>query len=78
MLANALRPKTLFVGLVGSYGWGTKIAETFNMLTGGVKKAERLEPLLFEGLPTEEDMKRVDAYAEQLADKILSLGDSLI
>jgi len=78
LLANALRPKTRFIGLVGSYGWGTKIAESFDALTSGMKKAERLEPLLFEGLPTEEDLIRVDAYADELADKILALGDMLI
>lgn len=73
MLANALRPKTKFIGMIGSYGWGTKVSETFDALTAGFKKAERLAPILVEGLPTEEDLEKVDEFAEQLADKIMAL-----
>ena len=78
LVMNAIRPKTRFIGLAGSFGWGTKCNETFIALTGGMKKAERLEPLLFEGLPTEEELAKVDAYADLLAEKILSLGDDLV
>jgi len=78
MVVNALRPKTRFIGLVGSYGWGTKIEEVFVSLTSGLKKAHRLETLLFEGLPTEEDLLKVDQYADDLAEKILALGDELL
>lgn len=78
LVMNAIRPKTKFIGLIGSYGWGTKIAETFAVLTGGMKKAERLEPLLLEGLPTEEEMMAIDAYADALAEKVLALGDQLL
>jgi len=78
LVVNALHPKTRFVGLVGSYGWGTKIGEIFESLTSGMKKAEKLTPLLIEGLPTEADLVKVDEYADQLAAKILALGDDLI
>jgi len=78
MVVNALRPKTRFIGLVGSYGWGTKIEEVFVSMTSGLKKAHRLETLLFEGLPTEEELVKVDQYADILAEKILSLGDDLL
>jgi len=78
LVVNAMHPKTRFIGLAGSYGWGTKIAGIFDSLTGGMKKTQRLDPLLFEGLPTEEDLLKVDEYADQLAAKILSLGDELI
>jgi flavorubredoxin len=78
LVVNAIRPKTRFIGLAGSFGWGTKVKDTFEALTGGMKKAERLEPLLFEGLPTEDDLAKVDAYADLLAEKILSLGDALV
>ncbi len=78
MVVNALRPQTRFIGLVGSYGWGTNIEEVFNTLTVGMKKTQRLETLLFEGLPTEEELVRVDAYANDLADKILALGEDLL
>ena len=78
MVVNALRPDTRFIGLVGSYGWGTKIEDVFNSLTSGLKKAERLETLLYEGLPTEEELVKVDEYADRLAEKILALGDDLL
>jgi len=78
MVVNALRPDTRFIGLVGSYGWGTKIEDVFNSLTSGLKKAERLETLLYEGLPTEAELVKVDEYADRLAEKILALGDDLL
>lgn len=73
LLSSALRPKTRFIGLVGSYGWGTKIAEVFDSLTPGFKKAERLPPLLVEGLPDEKDLEKLDTYADELAEKLLKL-----
>ena len=73
LLANALRPKTKFIGMIGSYGWGTKVSETFDSLTSGFKKAERLQPVLVEGLPTEEALEKIDEYADALADKISAL-----
>lgn len=78
MIASALKPKTKFIGLMGSYGWGTRISEIFDGLTAGLKKAEKLEPLLIEGLPTEEDLEKIDRYAEMLAQKIHGLGDQLV
>lgn len=78
MVVNALRPQTRFIGLVGSYGWGTKIEESFVSLTSGMKKTHRLETLLFEGLPTAADLIKVDEYADSLADKILALGEDLL
>lgn len=78
MISNALRTKTALIGLLGSYGWGTKVSEVMNELTAGLKKAERLDPLLFEGLPGDEELLRIDQYADMLAEKINGLGDRLI
>jgi hypothetical protein len=47
-------------------------------LTAGLKKAERLEPMLFEGLPGEEELRQIDRYADALAEKINALGDRLL
>ena len=69
-LANALRPKTKFVSLIGSYGWGTKIAEHITgMLTN--LKAEILPPVIVKGHPKEEDFRTLD----RLADEILAKAD---
>lgn len=74
LITNAVRPKTRFFGLIGSYGWGTKIIETIDSQTGNLK-VERLEPVLVKGLPTAEDLARLDRFATELADKILALPD---
>jgi len=65
-LANALRPKTKFASIIGSYGWGGKMVEQLtNMLTN--LKVEVLEPVLTKGEPKESDY----AALEKLADEIL-------
>ncbi|MCP4710236.1 MAG: FprA family A-type flavoprotein, partial [Planctomycetes bacterium] len=45
VLANALRPKTKVVSIIGSYGWGSKMVE---QLAGSIPniKADILEPVL--------------------------------
>ncbi len=66
-LANALRPKTKFATVIGSYGWGSKMVEQLtSMLTN--LKAEILEPVLAKGDPKESDF----AALEKLADEILA------
>ncbi|MGI6546552.1 MAG: FprA family A-type flavoprotein [Fastidiosipilaceae bacterium] len=74
ILVNALKPKNRYFGVVGSFGWATKAADTIEALTGSYK-AERLEPLLIKGLPTEEDYQTIKEYADDLAEKILALED---
>jgi len=74
IVANAMRPKARYLGLIGSYGWGTKMTETMNSLTSGIK-AERLEPLLVKGLPNSEDLANIADYAAKLAEKILAIPD---
>jgi flavorubredoxin len=65
-LANALRPKTKFASIIGSYGWGGKMVEQLtSMLTN--LKVEILEPVLAKGEPTDSDF----AALEKLADEIL-------
>lgn len=72
LVANSVRPKTKILGLIGSYGWGTKVSETMESLTSNMK-VERLEPLLIKGLPNQEDLARIDQYALDLAAKIKEL-----
>ncbi len=65
-LFNALRPKTRYASLIGSYGWGGRmekqIKDTLNHFKG-----EFLEPVISKGHPGNEDF---DAL-EDLADKII-------
>lgn len=65
-LTNALRPKTKFASLIGSFGWAGKMAEQVISMLGNLK-VEILEPVLIKGHPREEDFKAL----ERLADDIL-------
>ncbi len=67
-LANALRPKTKYVSVIGSYGWGGKMIE---MLTGLLSnlKVELLEPVLIEGHPKPEDFTLLDKLADEILKK---------
>ncbi len=67
-LANALRPTTKFLSIIGSYGWGGK---TVDVLAGMVPnlKAEIIEPVLSKGLPSDSDFKALDNLAEIIAMK---------
>ncbi len=64
-LTNALRPKTKFVSIVGSYGWGGKGVDQLKSLTSNLK-AEWIEPFLVKGLPGKEDFEKMDIFVEEI------------
>jgi len=67
-LANALRPKTKYVSVIGSYGWGGKMIEMFkSMLTN--LKVEILEPVLIKGHPKPGDFGLLDKLADEILKK---------
>jgi flavorubredoxin len=66
-LANALRPKTRFVSVIGSYGWGGKMLEQIIGIAGNLK-VEILSTVIIKGHPKKEDFKAL----EKLADEILA------
>lgn len=72
-LANALRPKTKFVSIIGSYGWGGKTVEQLAGMIGNLK-VEVIEPVLVKGMPTDEDYVKIDALAEAIARKHAEAG----
>ena len=67
-LANALRPKTKFLSIVGSYGWGGKTVETLAGLIPNLK-VEVLDPVLIKGSPKAADFKALENLAETIATK---------
>jgi flavorubredoxin len=67
ILANALRPKTKFASIIGSYGWGGKMVEQIAGLISNLK-VEVLEPVIAKGYPKDNDFTAL----EKLADKILA------
>lgn len=72
-LANALRPKTRFATVIGSYGWGGRVVESLTASLGNLK-VELLEPVLAKGLPLEKDFQALDRLAAVVADKHRALG----
>ncbi len=72
-LLNALRPKTKYFGIVGSYGWGSKMVEQITSLTGNIK-AEVFEPVMSKGMATEESYSALDELADNILAKHRDLG----
>ena len=66
-LMNALRPKTKFVGVIGSYGWGGKMVEQLTGLLGNLK-IEVIDPVLVKGKPNEDDFDALDKLVEQIVE----------
>ena len=67
-LANALRPKTKFLSIIGSYGWGGKTVEVLAGMIPNLK-VEVIEPVLAKGLPSETDFSALENLAETIATK---------
>jgi len=72
-LANALRAKTRFASIIGSYGWAGKTVE---QLTGMMPnlKVEILEPVLAKGEPKEADFVALDKLADEILAKHKEAG----
>jgi flavorubredoxin len=72
-LANAIRPRTKFLSIIGSYGWGGKTVETLAAMIPNLK-VEVIEPVMIKGLPKEADLQAIDKLAQAIADKHKSIG----
>ncbi len=72
-LTNALRPKTRFAGVIGSFGWGSKMLETIKgMLTN--LKLELLSPVIVKGYPKSGDLQALESLANEIYEKHKSIG----
>jgi len=72
-LVAALRPKLKYAGIIGSYGWGGRAVEVLQGLMNPLKP-EWLEPVVVRGLPREEDLKKLDGLADEIAGLHEKLG----
>ncbi len=72
-LANALRPKTRFVSIIGSYGWGSKTIEILGGMIPNLK-VEVIEPFLCKGLPTDTDFNAIEKLADVITMKHREIG----
>jgi flavorubredoxin len=62
---NLLRPKTKFVSIIGSYGWGGKMVEQIQSMLYNLN-AEILSPVVIKGYPKEEDFKALSELAMKI------------
>ncbi len=72
-LVNAVRPKTRFVSVIGSYGWGGNTVEVLKGLISNIK-VELVEPVYIKGYPKENDFKSLDKLAEEINKKHKEIG----
>ena len=72
-LANALRPKTRFVSIIGSFGWAGKMVEQLSGMLGNLK-VEVIEPVIAKGVATDKDFVALDLLAEKIAAKHREIG----
>ena len=72
-LANALRPKTKFVSIIGSFGWGGKMVEQLSGMLGNLK-VEVIEPVITKGVATDKDFVSLDLLADKIAAKHREIG----
>jgi flavorubredoxin len=72
-LTNALRPKTKFASIIGSYSWGGKMVEQLTGLLSNMK-VELIPPVVAKGLPRDADFVALDNLAEQILAKHKSVG----
>ena len=68
ILANALRPKTKFASIIGSYGWGGRCSEQLAGLLSNLK-VEIIEPVIAKGCPKDDDFVALDRLADQILAK---------
>ena len=67
-LANALRPKTKLVSVIGSYGWGGKMVEQIASAIPNLK-VEVLPPVVAKGYPKAADFQALDRLADEILAK---------
>ena len=72
-LANALRPKTKFASVIGSFGWGSKMVEQLTAMLPNLK-AEILEPVITKGFPKDNDFIALNKLADEILAKHKELG----
>jgi flavorubredoxin len=73
ILANALRPKTRFISIIGSFAWAGKMVEQITGLIGNLK-VEVIEPVVAKGLPRNADFDALDKLADKIAAKHKEIG----
>jgi flavorubredoxin len=72
-LANAIRPKTKYASIVGSYGWGGKAVDVIAGMIPNLK-VEIIPPVIIKGYPKEADFQALDKLADTIVAKHKEAG----
>ncbi|MBD3261859.1 MAG: MBL fold metallo-hydrolase [Candidatus Altiarchaeales archaeon] len=67
-LANILNPKTKYVSIINSYGWGGQCVEILGEFTKKLD-AELIDPVEFKGKPDKRDFMKIDKLVENIISK---------
>ncbi len=73
LVANALRPKTRFASIIGSFGWAGKMTEQLAGLIGNLK-VELIPPVVAKGHPKDEDFLALDKLADEILHRHQAIG----
>ena len=68
ILANALRPKTRYASIIGSFGWGGKMLEQITVALPNLK-LQFFDPVVAKGRPKEADFQALDRLADEISAK---------
>lgn len=73
ILANALRPKTRFASIIGSFGWGGRMLEQITALVPNLK-VDVITPVVAKGYPGNDDFAALDKLANEILAKHKGIG----
>ena len=65
---NALRPKTKFVGVIGSFGWGSRMLDQLKGILCNLS-VEILTPVIVKGHPKADDLSALEKLADEILEK---------
>jgi len=73
LVANALRPKTRFASIIGSFGWAGKMTEQLAGLISNLK-VELIPPVIAKGHPSDEHFLALDQLASEILRRHEAIG----
>ena len=73
LVANALRPKTRFASIIGSFGWAGKMTEQLAGLISNLK-VELIPPVVAKGHPSDKDFLALDKLADEILSRHKTIG----
>jgi len=68
-LANALRPKTKYVSIIGSYGWAGNLIEDIVKMLDNLD-IELLDLVVSKGTASKEDYNEIDRLVEEIEKRL--------